>query len=74
MDLYLGIDKKEQQRTQSLIRILGGSWAEHHARSIGRHPIVVTATAGGLLRDAMPDLSIRLASAGLSAVTSRSAR
>lgn len=63
-DLYLGIDKKEQQRTQSLIRILGGSWAERHARSIGRPRIVATATASGLLRDAMADVGIRLVRCG----------
>ncbi|WP_038368589.1 methylglyoxal synthase [Bosea sp. UNC402CLCol] len=40
------------------------SWAERHARSIGRHRIVATATTGGLLRVAMPEAAIRLVKSG----------
>lgn len=40
------------------------AWADRHAGSIGRHRIVATATTGGLLRAAMPDVAIRLVKSG----------
>ncbi|KUL93838.1 methylglyoxal synthase [Bosea sp. WAO] len=40
------------------------AWAEQHADLIEHHTIVATATTGGILRSALPNLAIRLVKSG----------
>lgn len=39
-------------------------WAREHAALIGRHSVVATATTGSVLREAVPELPIRLVKSG----------
>lgn len=41
------------------------AWARAHAGLVGRHSVVATATTGGVPREAVPDLPIRLVKSGL---------
>lgn len=40
------------------------AWARAHAGLVGRHSVVTTATTGGVPREAVPDLPIRLVKSG----------
>jgi methylglyoxal synthase len=40
------------------------AWARAHAGLIGRHGVVATATTGSVLREAVPELPIRLVKSG----------